>query len=180
RRVLFRSRVASIPTLDQGPPTLTLGRGRHSLDYHADPFRRVRCTISVPAADSDTCPLRRDSFGSSDLGADVRVIDLGATLEALPDDQRFDLMKAVSSALANIRNSATVASGDHYIGPRGAIAVAKGSLSAALNFSLNASPMREGTSIDLPPDCITLCSFNLNTDTPDGGWYVQAHALMHW
>src|SRR5262249_20351671 len=101
-------RVASIPTLDQGPPTLTLGRGRHSLDYHADPFRRVRCTISVPAADSDTCPLRRDSFGSSDLGADVRVIDLGATLEALPDDQRFDLMKAVSSALANIRNSATV------------------------------------------------------------------------
>jgi len=171
-------RTTGVPTLDQGP--LTLARGRHILDYRAEPFRRFRCTVSVPAADSDTCPLHRDILDSSDLTANARVIDLGATVEALPDDQRFDLTRVVGSALASITGSATVAPGDHYLGTGGAIAVATVSLSVALNFSLNTDPTRASFSVSLPPDCITLCASDLNSSTPDGGWDVQAHALLRW
>src|SRR5258707_1349735 len=35
----------------------SLPRGRHTLEYRAEPFPVLRCVVSVPQAASDTCPL---------------------------------------------------------------------------------------------------------------------------
>src|SRR5262249_25434367 len=70
--------------------------------------------------------------------------------------------------------------GDHYLGPGGAIAVAKVTLSATLTLSLNTDPTREGYSVSLPPDCITLCSIDFQSNPIDNGWPQQAHALIRW
>src|SRR5262249_32826725 len=67
---------------------LRLAPGHHTVDYHAAPFPHLRCTISVPRSHSDTCPL---FYGGTDQGilSATRMIDLGATLDALPNDQRI-------------------------------------------------------------------------------------------
>src|SRR5262245_57939008 len=51
------------------PLPVVLGRGRHQLDYQADPFPPRSCLFTVPAAVSDTCPPARDVGTDPSLGA---------------------------------------------------------------------------------------------------------------
>src|SRR5262249_47024552 len=75
------------------PYTFALPRGRHTLEYHAAPFPTLRCTVSVPAALSDTCPLVHNVppflVPQGDLHS--RDLDLRATLDRLPPEQRAAL-----------------------------------------------------------------------------------------
>jgi hypothetical protein len=164
-----------VATISGSP--LTLAPGRHTVDYRAEPFPHLRCTISVPTAGSDTCPLFYSGTGQGILAA-TRMIDLGATLEALPVEQRFALMSAIDSALRDINSSATVAPGSHYAASGGA-AMARAPLSATLVFTLN-TDLGRGTPSDLPPDCISLCTSGVAFPRPNANWSLQVHALMRW
>src|SRR5262249_7153625 len=118
------------------PLPIAFGRGRHRLEYQADPFPTLRCLFSVPAAaGSDTCPMVRDGGIDPSLG-DARLLDLGATPEALPTDQRRLLTQVVAAALTTTPGTATVAAGDHYLGPTGTAAVARDPVQASLRFAL--------------------------------------------
>src|SRR5262249_46303099 len=124
------------------PLPKAFGRGRHQVEYQATPFPTLHCTFSVPAAPSeDTCPLASDAYTDPSLG-EVRTLDLGVTPDALPPDQRLLLQQAVAAAFADTPGRATVAAGDHYLGPAGAAAVARDPLQATLYFTLNTDPAR--------------------------------------
>src|SRR5262249_31395405 len=106
------------------------------------------------------------------LGA-VRAVDLGATPDALPDEQRLMLIQVVSSAVLTAAPAQTVVPGDHYLGPDGAVAVAHSPLQATVTLLVNTDPSRhlQGQ----PQDCRTLCPSDLGFPGPPGGWLLQVH-----
>src|SRR5262249_47641471 len=137
------------------PLPIAFGRGRHRLEYQADPFPTLRCLFSVPAAaGSDTCPMVPGGGIDPSLG-DARLLDLGAPPGALPTDQRRLLTQVVAAALTTTPGTATVAAGDHYLGPTGTAAVARDPVQASLRFALNTDPAR--TTPEFSPPCVTLC-----------------------
>ncbi|HEX8032465.1 MAG TPA: hypothetical protein VF510_01385 [Ktedonobacterales bacterium] len=105
--------------IENTPRTVFLGRGRHTLIYRADPFPSLHCTISTPAAASDTCPL--DATFTSHLTHPIgtRAVDLGSTLERLPAAQRDALITLVRSQVEYTSPVTTVRPGEHYAGVDG-------------------------------------------------------------
>ncbi len=90
--------------------------GRHTLIYRADPFPALRCTITTPAAASDTCPL--DAALAKKLGetmvSDIHVVTLASTLDRLPAAQRDALVARVRSAVEYTSPVTTVRPGEHF------------------------------------------------------------------
>jgi hypothetical protein len=156
--------------------TSTLPRGRHTLTYEAAPWATLRCQLSVPAQQSDTCPVDSNMrYGDNPL---ARVIDLGTTPETLPEAQRAALTSTVAGALqANVETTA-VPTGDHYPGADGRISVATMPLRASLTLMLNTDATR-AASIFGPGPCVSLCG------EPGGGgdgtaeWVFWAHVVAH-
>src|SRR5262249_25533821 len=113
------------------PYTFALPRGRHTLEYRAAPFPTLRCTISVPAALSDTCPLVHNvpPFLVKQDDLHSRYLDLRATLDRLSPEQWTALTAATQATLNQIALAAApapgtlVASGDHYLAATGPVVV---------------------------------------------------------
>ncbi|HEX8032466.1 MAG TPA: hypothetical protein VF510_01390, partial [Ktedonobacterales bacterium] len=106
--------------IDRTPKPDFLTRGRHTLIYRADPFPALRCTISTPAAASDTCPL--DATGASRFGqpgSGARAVDLGSTIERLPAAQRDALIALIRGQIEYTSPVTTVRPGEHYEGVGG-------------------------------------------------------------
>jgi hypothetical protein len=137
--------------------------------------------VSVPAAPADTCPLSRED-GSPDLAlAQVRherVLDLLATLERLPAEQRTALEQTIQALLTASEAFATVAPGAPYLGVDGQVKVATHTMRARPQYTLNADPHYPQLSFSTP--CVTLCLLPpIDLLGPDI-WGLVGHVVVHW
>ncbi|WIG59764.1 MAG: hypothetical protein OJF49_002511 [Ktedonobacterales bacterium] len=143
---------------DLGKP-ITLPLGRATLTYTAAPFEPLTCTISVPAASSDTCPLQaitktittypdsRPSVEWPPYADGVRVIALGAAPNLLPKAQFDALVAATQSKLDALASTAEVEPGDHYLGSDGKAHVATAPFPATLTFQTPSESMNVHSTI---------------------------------
>ncbi len=90
----------------------SLPRGRHTLEYHAEPFPVLRCVVSVPQAASDTCPLKTAADADVNIleGAG-RYLDFRCTLRALSDQQQVALEALIQRALDAMQLTTVAPSG---------------------------------------------------------------------
>lgn len=103
--------LARVP-LPGHPPPLHLAPGHHVLVWnsHLFPFMPLRCTISIPVAASDTCPL----LGVPGTYLPEPAITLHASVPALSSGDAGQLTRAIQSALAARSSTALVQRGEHY------------------------------------------------------------------
>ena len=171
---------ALVPPNTQGAelPALTVTRGTHSLSYVAPPFSPLRCTISVPAAPTDTCPLGpHDEVGALETFGAARIVDLGATPALLPPAQHQALVSSVATALAAQSPTATLAAGELYLGADGRPTLARAPLMATLRYTLDTTEDIIGPTAD--GVCLPLCA-----DAHDQGdlssWLLAARLALAW
>ena len=165
-----------------------LSRGHHVLEYRADLFPTLRCTISAPAASSDTCPLADTSSQFFDpVPPDVRglarEIDLGAKLERLPADQRAALEVAVNTAMDGDTIFHTdVAPGERYAIANNGIAVATQPLTATLRVTHTSRASGADGKVGSPGGlaCADICVDTFPGDGNVGEWRLDVAAIPAW
>lgn len=171
---------ALVPPNTQGAqlPALTLARGRHILTYDAPPFPMLRCTVTVPAAASDSCSLGpQQTAGPLETFGLARIVDLGATPTRLPQRQHDALVSAVAAALAAQSPATTLAHGEPYLAADGTLASARQPLMATLRYTLDTSVYTSGPNGE--GVCRPLC-----TDAHDQGgfsaWLLTGQMDLSW
>jgi hypothetical protein len=169
----------SLPPL----PTFGLPRGSHQLEYRADPFPPLRCTLSVPAAPSDTCPLDQQPFDYLvSTGPGTRLLDLQSTVDRLPAAQVAALAQAAQQALDAAVAAAqdTLAPGDHYLGANAQVqvVVAGAVLTATPTYSL--VPDTEGTATGSGSPCAPLCTAGSFAQPSATDWLLSAPVDLTW
>jgi hypothetical protein len=155
----------------------SLPRGRHTLEYRAEPFPVLRCVVSVPQAASDTCPLKTAADAEVRILQGVgRYLDFRCTLRALSDQQQVVLEALIQHALDALQLTTVVPSGARYLGADGTPQVATAALAATFRYHLNFDQQRSHIAILADSaDCVTLCSsFGASV------WYVAVHDVMGW
>ena len=166
---------------------IKLTPGRHTLQVSQPPFPALTCTISLPAARSDTCPLvsphalQESYFGNqSSPPANSRIIDLGARFYRLAPDTAAALIDAVRVRLSLPVVPASLAPGDHYLRDDGSVAVARTPLLITLQMEL-VSPDSSiaSDSARCQSLCDTLTNFQTNSDT-GGLWSLEAILTGSW
>jgi len=178
-----RSKVTPVqPATNTGLPqlmTFGLGRGRHQLEYRADPFPVLRCTLSVPAAPHDTCPIDPQviDYLVSD-GPYTRLLDLRGTVDHLPAAQANALADATQQTLdaAAAAGQAILAPGDHYLGTDAQVTVAGERLTAEPTYTLarDLQPAPDG-------HCAILCSDAVPwAQSSADDWLLNAYADISW
>lgn len=170
------------PATQTSPPqliTFGLPRGRHQLEYRADPFPVLRCTLSVPAASRDTCPIDPQviDFLVSD-GPFTRLLDLRDTVDRLPAAQANALADATQRVLDAVAadGQGVLAPGDHYLGADAQVTVAGERLTAEPTYTLarDLQPTPDG-------HCAILCSDAVPwAQTSADEWLLNASADMSW
>jgi hypothetical protein len=117
-KLQINGRTVEITTDGRDP--LYLPRGQNTLTYLAPPLPTLTCTISAPAAHSDTCPLySAQEVDASDPPFPGRVIDLKATPDRLSASQRDALTRAIQQQFDTLDATMTILPGDHYSTPEG-------------------------------------------------------------
>jgi hypothetical protein len=168
----------------QGAPqgaAFHLARGRHTLEYRADPFPTLACRVSVPASTSDTCPLAHVldfSFLVPDAPA-TRFLDLQATIDHLPRASVDALATTTQSYLTSLAKAlpfGTLAVGDHYLDAAGQLAQARSAWRITPQFRLDSSVEQfDGVT------CVTLCTApDVFGDSSAVGWAVLAPVALTW
>src|SRR5262245_4907103 len=73
----------AVVSLDPRGAGFHLTRGRHALEYRAEPFSTLTCAVSVPPSATDTCPLTPlPSIPPEwNVKPKTRVLDLQATMD---------------------------------------------------------------------------------------------------
>ncbi len=159
-------------------PALTLARGQHTLSYDAAPFPTLRCTVSVPAAASDSCPLGpRDVTGPLETFGLVRIVDLGAMPARLPQAQRDALVSAVAAAVAAQSPSTTLPPGEPYLAADGTPAIAREPLVATLRSTLDSGAYAPGP--DGEGACPTVCT-NAHDQVSFSAWLLTGQVDLSW
>src|SRR5258707_2735144 len=174
--------IPGLQTSNTGLPqvmTFGLARGRHQLEYRADPFPMLRCTLSVPAAPRDTCPIDPQviDYLVSD-GPSPRLLDLRGTVAPLPAAPANALAEATQRTLdaAAAAGQGVLAPGDHDLGVDAQVTVAGERLTAEPTYTL---------SRDLQPTpdghCAILCSDAYPVaQTSADEWLLDAYADISW
>jgi hypothetical protein len=104
--------VAHLPGIGIDPP-LRLARGRHVLEWRAEPFLAQRCVVTVPTNfDADSC--HHQSSMQVGNGLIVSIITFSESLKMLPVTQRAMLIQAVLAELGAARYSEVVKTGEPY------------------------------------------------------------------
>jgi len=104
--------VAQLPDVGTGPP-LRLARGRHVLEWRAEPFLAQHCVVTVPTNyNVDSC--HRQSSMQVGNGLFASIITFSESLKMLPDTQRAMLLQAVLAELGAARYSEVVKTGEPY------------------------------------------------------------------
>jgi hypothetical protein len=157
-----------------------LGRGPHTLEYHADGFPTVRCRVTVPYARDDTCLLDRQvSYGDMPL---LRVLDLQATIDRLSSSETKTLIQATQERLVTVANAlpaGTLRIGDHYMDAQGQVrqlTSAEAPLTMTPQFHLTTSiTTNDGTT------CVTLCTgTGFGIPYSATGWSLIAPVELSW
>jgi hypothetical protein len=165
-------------------PTFHLARGRHQLEYRADPFPPLQCSLSVPEARDDTCPSDPYSVTSlTEQGTYVRLLDLRATVDRLPVAEATRLTDAAQSALdlAADAVSATLVPGDHYVDGVGRVLTTGETLMATPSYPLERQYLSVGGPTTQGENCAGLCS----TQSPfaqssAGEWLLAGQMGITW
>ena len=164
--------------------SLRIPPGRHQLTYHAAPFPTLRCWISAPAAQSDTCPLAvGHARDVQPPFAAERVLDLGGDPARLALSQRAALQDATARYIATLATSATMKAGDVYADAPGAPQVASARMTATLSYVLNTDANLVFYVLGLNPrGCAILCAYQpasyLSDTTTE--WVITAHVIPAW
>ncbi len=167
------------PRLVPPVPFFTLARGRHVLEYDADPFPPLRCIVSVPAARSDTCPLAAISPGDPLIKAPTnsRVLDFHATPDHLPSAESDALTQAIEKALGSSSASETVEAGERFATANGSTSVATEQMQAIPVATVNTDPQNP---VHMPTGlCVALC---VDPPTIIGpmSWSLSVNVVVHW
>src|SRR5262249_7478136 len=141
--------------------------------YDAPPFALLRCTVSVPAARGDTCPLATPSQQerSFTVGAS-RVIELGATPSRLAPQARTALDAAARAAVTIATQPVRLASGERYLAADLAVHTASQDLHASVFREPWDGPPLDGSS----GGCVFLCAEppGSGIQAPTDAWILAA------
>ena len=164
--------------------SLRLPPGRRQLTYRAAPFPTLRCWISAPAAQSDTCPLAIGPFRDVQPPFPAeRVLNLGADPVLLPVAQQAALQDAAAHYIATLVASATIAPGTAYADDTGASRVASASMTATLSYTLNPDSNHFYDMLGVSPrECAILCAYQPASylSDPTASWVIAAHVVPSW
>lgn len=175
-------------SLDAGKPTplsrtdqrlsstwLRLAPGRHTIQVTQTPFPALKCTISVPAAHADTCPMTNTAYLAGPE-PNARTIDLGAHFDRLPPGTASALMDAVRAILPQVSQPMAIAPGEHYLRDDGSVAVARTPLEIALRLELTSVEDDIGNGVVWSPVAVAQGSWHVTTPTGE----VIADAAPLW
>ena len=160
--------------------TFALARGHHQLEYRADPFPTLRCTLSVPEAMDDTCPLGPQLANDPIVpdGQHTRLLDLLGTDDRLSPPEQALLADATQSALDRAAAGANgaLAPGDHYLDAAARVATAGEALTADAAYRFDRLP----TLVD-GEHCAILCTPTspLAQSSADE-WLLNGFASLSW
>jgi hypothetical protein len=152
----------------------SLPRGRHTLEYRADPFPVLRCVVTVPVSPRDTCPLLTATEAVHNIGVG-RYLDFRCTPQALPAQQVAALQTVIQRGLDALQLTTTVPPGARYLGADGTPQVATAALTATFSYRLNLD-VNESFNVGMGA-CITFCG---SFGSEGAGWIVAVHALFGW
>lgn len=185
-------RFVAHPPLSSSVPPLQLASGQHRFEWRAAPFEPIRCTISVPAQDTDACPHTVANIPSE---PEAQMVLLYGTLNLLPQPQRLALTLAAQQPLDALSSSDIVQPGEHFLETQAkqGVAVARQPLRATLRFHLDTVDTINATISsckvlvgsctwqfqDLSQDCLLLCTSPPDSllSAPFQAW--QAIVVMH-
>lgn len=163
---------------------IKLAPGRHTLAVTQAPFPALRCTISMPARLSDTCPLFSPTDNPGEQVGEgphfpggARFIDLGARFSLLPRDAQDALVAAVNAELTQPSTPVTLSPGDHYLRDDGALAVADTTLQATF------IPTLLPPAPEVPSDsssCISFCDISGAELGGNATWNIMVSMVGSW
>ena len=161
---------------------VTLPRGRHTLVVSQSPFPTLRCVVSYPASQGDTCPLivpanANYQIDPNSIPSTVRFVDLGARFSRLPRDAQDALVAVASADLQPPSSPVTLHSGDHYLRDDGSVAVARTDLVAS--FIPTILPPADSVASD-SQSCVSFCDISGVTIGGSGAWSVRVGVLGSW
>jgi hypothetical protein len=154
-----------------------LPRGRHSLEYRAEPFPVLRCVVSVPQDATDTCPLLTAADTDVHILEGVgRYLDFRCTPQTLPTQHVAALETVLQQGLDALQLTTTVPLGARYWSTDGEPHLATAALTATFSYHL----MVDGHASFIVGSggCVTLC--NSVGPAEAGMWFVEVHALFGW
>jgi hypothetical protein len=135
---------------------LKLARGRHLIEWHAEPFQNQSCIMSVPFALSGTCAFAVDEPGLGLQDPFAEMILLHDSLTSLPAGLRATLIGAVQQAFAKVPTSQLVQPGELYAGPDG-YTTATQPLKATLHFQFEVQATGDQPYLIAGEVCQQLC-----------------------
>lgn len=182
-RVTVDGKKSGTVNLSQTFSWVRLPSGHHTVIVTQEPFPPLHCTISYPAAKSDTCPLispqndmsgEYTSFQQTAPGA--RFIDLGAYFDHLPPDVQDRLVEMVSAELKPPGTPVTLHPGDHYLRDDGSVAVAHTTLQG-LFLPTILTPVSVGSD---STSCVSFCDVSGAGMGGGGVWSIRVTELGSW
>lgn len=177
------------PIMGSDPP-LVLSPGRHQIGWQAPPFAPQRCTLSIPHAAADTCPVS----GLLDFGprwGEAHLVALHESLANLSPADRATVVSTVQEVLDAEPSGDVVQPGETYL-TRAGSTTATVPLRATLRLQLDTGddPATRCqlllTSAALSPcvldgqDCRRFCVLPFNLRTPDSGIVPDAGRYGAW
>lgn len=166
---------------------IRLAPGHHTLQVTQPPFPSLKCSISLPAARSDTCPVvsPRDLLGvyfrnQPSAPPNSRTVDLGARFDRLPASAAAALVDAVRAGLSLPAVPVALLPGDHYLRDDGSVAVATMPLEITLRPELT-PPDRSAPSdsANCQSFCDALTSYDRSGET-GGLWSLAVAQRGSW
>lgn len=182
--VILDGKQSDIPHVGLWMAWAKLSPGRHTIVVTQPPFRTLLCSVSMPAAKSDTCPLispLSDQYAQYDAVPDIpsgsRFVDLGARFSLLPQHDQDTLVAAATADLEQRGTPMTLHPGDHYLRDDGRVAVAQTTLQATFIPTLL-------TPVDTVPSdsqsCVSFCDRSGIGMSTRGTWDIMVSLLGSW
>jgi hypothetical protein len=154
------------------------------MEYAATYFPTLRCTVSVPVAPDDTCPLDLTWDGTfATSGAPLtRVLDLKATPDRLSPPFVQALLAATQARLSTLASAlppGELAIGDHY---RDGQAILRQITSSSAARTLEPQfDLASSLDYSMGAACVTLCArTGLGEDYSAQGWALLAPVDLRW
>lgn len=182
-KVALDGKATDFANLGMQVPWIRLSRGHHFLTVTQTPFPTLRCTLSVPAAANDSCPLLSSlndqyEYGNGlDIPLGSRFVDLGARFDQLPRDAQDALVAAVNAQINLTSRPLILQPGDHYLRDDGSLAVVRTPLQATFIPTLltPANPVAsDGES------CVSFCDMSGIGYSTGGAWDIMVSVLGSW
>lgn len=145
-RVTIDNHAVAIPVIGHQAP-LRLSNGTHVLAWQGEPFIPTQCTLSAPAAASDTCvPYEEGELHIAGEPA-ARLIRVAEDLSTIRIGPRESLMDAIQQSVMSAGGSDTVQPGESYFTYEHGVVRASAPLTATLSLApaldVSGGPMDE-------------------------------------